>query len=215
MKTPIAITRPLDAADFFREVAMKKSLIAAMVLASASFGSTALAQTGGDDNGLGSTQALELTDNTGFFGDTLSGGTDGGNNGGGGNNGNSFSDRFTFTLNNPIPVNMDAIVASVSRTADVGLDITGLSVFDDTDTLVAQGSALRSGATDVWTVRGNSLENGAYYIRVNGNLLSDESASFGGAVMLMPVPEPETYGMMLGGLGILGFLARRRKAKRD
>ncbi|HZV67872.1 MAG TPA: FxDxF family PEP-CTERM protein, partial [Telluria sp.] len=25
-----------------------------------------------------------------------------------------------------------------------------------------------------------------------------------------PVPEPETYGMMLAGLGVLGFLARRR-----
>jgi hypothetical protein len=25
------------------------------------------------------------------------------------------------------------------------------------------------------------------------------------------VPEPETYGMLLGGLGVLGFLARRRK----
>jgi hypothetical protein len=29
--------------------------------------------------------------------------------------------------------------------------------------------------------------------------------------MLAPVPEPETYGMMLAGLGVLGFLARRRK----
>jgi hypothetical protein len=26
-----------------------------------------------------------------------------------------------------------------------------------------------------------------------------------------PVPEPETYALMLGGLGVLGFLARRRK----
>jgi hypothetical protein len=26
-----------------------------------------------------------------------------------------------------------------------------------------------------------------------------------------PVPEPETYGMMLSGLGILGFIARRKK----
>jgi hypothetical protein len=28
-----------------------------------------------------------------------------------------------------------------------------------------------------------------------------------------PVPEPETYGMLLTGLGLLGFLARRRKKK--
>jgi hypothetical protein len=30
--------------------------------------------------------------------------------------------------------------------------------------------------------------------------------------MAAPVPEPETYGMMLAGLGVLGFLARRRKS---
>jgi hypothetical protein len=29
--------------------------------------------------------------------------------------------------------------------------------------------------------------------------------------MLAPVPEPETYAMMLMGLGLMGFVARRRK----
>jgi len=27
------------------------------------------------------------------------------------------------------------------------------------------------------------------------------------------VPEPETYSMLLAGLGLLGFIARRRKSK--
>lgn len=31
------------------------------------------------------------------------------------------------------------------------------------------------------------------------------------ATLTAPVPEPETYGMMMVGLGLLGFLARRRK----
>ena len=30
-----------------------------------------------------------------------------------------------------------------------------------------------------------------------------------------PVPEPETYALMLGGLGVLGFVARRRKLARQ
>jgi hypothetical protein len=178
---------------------MKKSLIAAMVLASASFGSVAFAQTDVSN----SPQALDLVDNTAFFGSSFSEG----------NNGNTFADRFTFTVGGTVPLNLDSIVASVSRTADVGLDITGFALYDDTDTLLSSGTSLRSGATDVWTVSGDALESGAYYIRVNGNIVSDNGASFGGAVMLMPVPEPEAYGMMLGGLGILGFLARRRKAK--
>ena len=36
-------------------------------------------------------------------------------------------------------------------------------------------------------------------------------AKYNGSVTVSPVPEPATYGMLLGGLGILGFIARRRK----
>ena len=31
--------------------------------------------------------------------------------------------------------------------------------------------------------------------------------------VLSPVPEPETYAMFMAGLGLMGFLARRRKQK--
>ena len=31
------------------------------------------------------------------------------------------------------------------------------------------------------------------------------------AFLLTPVPEPETYAMFLAGLGLMGFMARRRK----
>ncbi|CAN7490460.1 FxDxF family PEP-CTERM protein [Pseudoduganella sp. LjRoot289] len=36
-------------------------------------------------------------------------------------------------------------------------------------------------------------------------------AKYSGEVTVSAVPEPATYGMLLGGLGILGFLARRKK----
>jgi len=178
---------------------MKKSLIAAVILASASFG--APVTWAADISSL--PQALDLVDNSAFFGDSFEAG----------NSGNTCADRFTFTVSGTVGQNLDAIVASVSRTADVGLDITGFWLFDGNDTLLSQGTSMSSGAMDVWTVAGANLSAGDYYIRVNGTVVSDDGASFGGAMMLMPVPEPGVYGMMLGGLGVLGFLARRRKAR--
>ena len=38
-------------------------------------------------------------------------------------------------------------------------------------------------------------------------------AKYSGEVSISPVPEPTTYGMLLGGLGIMGFLARRKAKK--
>jgi hypothetical protein len=179
---------------------MKKSLIAAVVLAGASFAAPAAwAQTDISSP----PQALDLVDGSAFFGDSFEAG----------NSGNTFADRFTFSVTGTVGQNLDAIVASVSRTADIGLDITGFWLYDGSNTLVGTGTSMESGAVDVWTVAGDNLSAGDYYIRVDGTVVSDDGASFGGAMMLMPVPEPETYGMMLGGLGVLGFLARRRKAR--
>ena len=176
---------------------MKTPLIAAVVLAGASFAAPAAwAQTDISS----APQALDLVDGSAFFGDSFDAG----------NSGNTFADRFTFSVTGTVGQNLDAIVASVSRTPDVGRDITDLRLYDGSNTLVGTGTSLQSGAVDVWRMAGNNLSAGDYYIRVDGNLVSDDGASFGGAMMLMPVPEPETYGMMLG---VLGLLARRRKAK--
>jgi hypothetical protein len=194
---------------------MKKSVIAGIVFATATFGSSAvMAQTTGGTTVGNTPQVLDLTDGSGFFGDTFAAG----------NNGATFADHFTFSVSGTTGMNFDAIISSISRTADTGLDISGLSLYrvgggtgtggTAGDTLVTSGTSSMTGAMDVWTLSSNNLTAGSYYVLVSGNLVSDTSAAFGGAVMMSPtapVPEPETYGMMLAGLGVLGFLARRRK----
>jgi len=41
--------------------------------------------------------------------------------------------------------------------------------------------------------------------------VSGMKPGYTGVVNVSPVPEPTTYGMLLGGLGIMAFLARRKK----
>lgn len=51
--------------------------------------------------------------------------------------------------------------------------------------------------------------NSPFVLNLFGNALT--GAKYSGEVTVTAVPEPATYGMLLGGLGVLGFLARRRK----
>jgi hypothetical protein len=64
-----------------------------------------------------------------------------------------------------------------------------------------------------WELSDVSLLAGPLTLTVIGTL--NEGGSYSGTLnlLLAPVPEPETYAMMLGGLGLLGFMARRRKNK--
>ena len=169
-----------------------------MVIAAASFASPVMAA----DITTTPAQVLDMVGTSAFFGDSFAEN----------NMGNTFADHFNFSVTGA-PANFDAIVSSISRAASTGLDITGLSLYSSTNTLISTGTSLQSGAIDVWTLTSDNLAAGDYYVQVSGTMVSQTSGSFGGAVSLAPVPEPETYGMMLGGLGILGFLARRRKQK--
>ena len=74
-----------------------------------------------------------------------------------------------------------------------GATFTGLSAGDYQFTYVP-----RANPTLEWTPYNDSL-NGIFTI--SGTVLN-------------PVPEPETYALMLAGLGVVGCMARRRKQER-
>ena len=91
--------------------------------------------------------------------------------------------------------------------------MTQFSLFDGNGSLVG-GTQVSTGAEDHWTLSYNNLAVGTYYVQVAGNIFGKPASSFSGNVSLTalsPVPEPETYAMMLAGLGMVGFAARRRK----
>ncbi|MES2319166.1 MAG: FxDxF family PEP-CTERM protein [Pseudomonadota bacterium] len=172
------------------------SLLAALVLATASLGPSSVYAADISSP----PQALTIVDTSAFFGDAFAMN----------NSGDTFMDQFTFTVAG-VPHDLDAIISSISRTAATGLDITGLDLYTGAGALVSAGSMVSTGVQDIWTLSANSLATGNYYLQVSGSLVSNTSGAFGGSVMLNPVPEPATYGMMLAGLGVVGLLARRRK----
>jgi hypothetical protein len=49
-------------------------------------------------------------------------------------------------------------------------------------------------------------------IKVTGTK-TGPGANFNGQLVLTPVPEPETYALMLAGLGVVGFVAARRRQR--
>ena len=176
-----------------------KSLIAAIVLATASLG----AGVAKADVIVTPNQALDLVGTSAFFGNAF----------GINNVGNTFSENFTFSVTG-LPANLDAIVSSISRTAATGIDITGLRLFSNTGTQVSLGISQSAGAIDVWTVTSNNLALGSYYLQVSGTVVSNTSGAFGGAMMLAPVPEPGAYGMLLAGMGVVSFIGLRRRQKK-
>ena len=101
-----------------------KSLLAALVLASASLGSSAALAADISSP----PQALTIVDTSAFFGDAFAMN----------NSGNTFMDHFTFTVGSQ-PTNLDAIISSISRTAATGLDITGLGLYTGAGALVTAG----------------------------------------------------------------------------
>ena len=59
------------------------------------------------------------------------------------------------------------------------------------------------------------LGAGSYELAVHGTLMHGfKGNTYGGNLVteLAPVPEPETYALMLAGLGAVGFVARRRRS---
>lgn len=76
----------------------------------------------------------------------------------------------------------------------------------------AQTLTAQSSGGDVQVIAPIDLLPGSYVLEVRGNLTGSNGGSYAGVLNLAPVPEPGALGMMFAGLGMLGFMVRRRRA---
>lgn len=133
-----------------------------------------------------------------------------------------------------IPPSVDNIDQGFSTGAP-GLFVTieqgpaGISQFFSIETIT--GTATLVGNAGINGLTGMVYENGTLYVgrdRFGLSLYTIDPSTAGVSFLanisnapfqatgiwgLAPIPEPETYAMMLAGLGLLGFTARRRKQK--
>ena len=126
--------------------------------------------------------------------------------------GSTFSDKFTFTTTSLS--NLTAEVTSYDKN-NGALNLTGFSLFSNLGQVVG-GTQLSTGTTDHWSLSYDNLAVGSYYLLAVGNIAGKSAITYSGNLSLdavSAVPEPETYAMLLGGLGILAVSARRRKQK--
>ncbi len=114
----------------------------------------------------------------------------------------ALSDTINFTLLSNAP-SSSTIAASFEFSPALHIENFTASLYDSSNNLLGTGGSNVAFAT-------GALAAGNYHLNITGNV----TGGFGGAYSanITPAPEPETWAMMLAGLGLVASAARRKKS---
>lgn len=135
----------------------------------------------------------------------------------------NFSYTYDFTVASGFTATIDGLVGSVFRSSALGpvagVDITDVSLgaltLTENDAQVVEVMGAASKTTGSYTFSSGVLNAGSYTFTVFGNAYSNGASAnvFSGKLSLVttPVPEPETFGMLAMGLGLISLVGLRKK----
>jgi len=126
---------------------------------------------------------------------------------------NSLNSRNPFVFGLQFSDKQSAAPTGFSALAgEISLAKKGFGATEVNFLTANKGGRFTDGETAQWTFKNTKLTDfGNFELHINSVTANGSSVKF--TQMTSPVPEPETYGMMLAGLGLIGFAARRRAAK--
>ncbi|MGA8862412.1 MAG: FxDxF family PEP-CTERM protein [Gallionella sp.] len=131
---------------------------------------------------------------TATFGDTVS---------------SSFNDVLTFAL--PGGSSGKDLSNLITLSLGSGISLSSVQLWDGNN-LIGSGSKDGSSSSSLSFISGSTPQNYTLKIFGYGDF---GSGSYCGKIIVNPVPEPQTYAMLLIGLVLVGFSARRRKDNTD
>jgi hypothetical protein len=115
----------------------------------------------------------------------------------------SFSDIFDFTMPSAATGGSSSTISIIAN----GINFTNFALMQGLNTIVS-GSGLGAVYLNNFTL---TKGLNPYSLVVEGKTtVANSNAGYSGSIRVSPVPEPKTYAMLLAGLGLLAFTARRR-----
>ena len=135
-----------------------------------------------------------------------------------------FKDVYDFAFGFPAPGEFQAAIAELTFRNAKNIDFApgAVKVYDGNNLMLASLDPVNVGNTSFFAIDGPlTVSTQTFRVEISGNVVGtgqilngvSTKGSYDFSIQAAPVPEPETYAMMLAGLGAIGFMLRRRAAK--